>query len=168
MSDKAKRQALVRELIETHEITSQEQIVQLLSEQGVIATQASISRDVRELGLIKVHGRYVALQRLSGESAGPAGLIDRELVIDMAPVGANLIVVRTQPAAASSVAAQIDAAGLHDVVGTIAGDDTIFIAVPSRVAQGRVLAWLKRTLGQPRTPNASPAPPPADSGRRPR
>ncbi len=170
MSEKAKRQAILRELVEQHEITSQEQLVQMLSERGITATQASVSRDVRELGLIKVHGRYVPLSRLAEENGAAVPTIEGELVINITPVGANLVVVHAVPATAQTVAAQIDAAKLPDVVGTVAGDDTVFIAVPSRVAQGRVIAWLRRTLrGRKGPAGVIPAPPtPEDSPRRPR
>jgi len=167
MTSKAKRQAVLRELIETHEITSQEQLVQLLLERGITATQASVSRDVRELGLIKVHGRYVSLSRLTEENGPVTATINGDLVTNITPVGANLVIVHAIPAAASAVAAQIDAAKLPDVVGTVAGDDTVFIAVPSRVAQGRVIAWLRRTLrGRQSASGAIPAPPPPDDSRR--
>ncbi len=170
MSDKAKRQAVLRELVEKYEITSQGQLVQMLSERGITATQASVSRDVRELGLIKVQGRYVPISRLAEENGAAIPAVDGDLVTNITPVGANLVIVHAVPATASTVAAQIDAAKLPDIVGTVAGDDTVFIAVPSRVAQGRVIAWLRRTLkGRRSSDRVIPAAPPSDdSSRRPR
>ena len=67
---------------------------------------------------------------------------DNELIIATEPIGANLIVVRTASGSANAVAIDLDRRGLSDIAGTVAGDDTIFVAVRSRAAQGRVVAFL--------------------------
>lgn len=126
-------------------VSSQEELVRLLRKAGINATQASISRDVRELGFVRVQGRYVSAEgfdRAAGRAGEPA--FESELVISVEPVGANLIVVKTPPGGASAVAYDLDGRDHAEIAGTVAGDDTIFVAVRSRSAQGRVLALLRR------------------------
>lgn len=144
MRDKRRRQAEVLRLIRQQPVGDQAEIVTLLRKKGVSATQASVSRDVRELGLVKVNGQYTHMSRL--ELVAPP--VDElahygDLVNSAEPAGANLIVLRTAVGAASAVAVDLDQAGDSDIVGTIAGDDTIFVAVRSRAAQGRLLARLR-------------------------
>lgn len=140
--DKKLRQARILDLLKQRPVASQSEIVTLLRDSRIDATQASISRDIRELGLIKMGGTYVrALQ--NGHAESPGGPNKNELIDSITPAGANLIVVRTPIGAASIVAAQLDRERGPDIVGTIAGDDTIFIAVLSRAAQGRVMSILR-------------------------
>jgi transcriptional regulator of arginine metabolism len=143
MNRKGARQAALLQLVGDRNVANQREIVRALKKLGLDATQASVSRDVRELGLVKVNHRYVPMSRLS--SAGGDGQEDPlyGLITATEPVGANLVVVRTATGAASVVAAALDRLGLEDVVGTLAGDDTIFLAVRSRSAQGRVIAHLR-------------------------
>lgn len=154
MSSKEQRQAVLLELVEQQGIRSQDQMVALLKEHGFSATQASVSRDIRELGLVKVGGRYVRITppadapgHQSHANADLPGLAisshNSELITRCTPAGANLLVLRTRVGAASIVADQLDRTQLPEIVGTLAGDDTVFIAVSSRAAQGRVLAHLK-------------------------
>ena len=140
MSPKEKRQIAIRRLVREEPVSNQSELVARLEQAGISGTQASVSRDIRELGLIKVDGRY-RLPATRGNSAksGPAS----ELITDLIPVGANLVVIRTAVAAASAVAAELDRLRLDDIVGTIAGDDTIFVAVRSRAAQGRAMHALR-------------------------
>jgi transcriptional regulator of arginine metabolism len=98
----------------------------LLERTGVAATQSSVSRDLEELGVVKQHGHYT-LPRANGNAA--RGLLS----LDHA--GDSLIVARTFPGLASAVAVEIDAAAIPEVVGTIAGEDTIFIAVRDAKSQ---------------------------------
>ena len=146
MSDKARRQTTLRELVESHALQSQNEIVRRMRAQGFEVTQASVSRDARELGLIKIGGKYLPVQNLGIGLARPGGDPIAGLITAVEPVGANLIIVRTTIGSASSVAVAIDADRLTDIVGTIAGDDTLFIAVRSRSAQGRVVAALKSRM----------------------
>ena len=76
------------------------------------------------------------------QSGAARGALENELIISVEPVGANLIVVRTPPGGANAVAVEWDAKHVPEIAGTVAGDDTIFIAVRSRSAQGRLLAML--------------------------
>ncbi|MFN0136166.1 MAG: arginine repressor [Phycisphaerae bacterium] len=145
MNEKQRRQATLLRLIEQRTLRSQHEIVKLMRDSGFEVTQASISRDARELGLIKFGGRYQSTSGLAGSQLRPddpmAGLIT---AVD--PVGANLIVIRTRVGAASTVAVGVDGERFTDVIGTIAGDDTLFIAVRSRSGQGRVVAALKSRM----------------------
>jgi transcriptional regulator of arginine metabolism len=102
----------------------------MLERAGVAATQSSVSRDLEELGIVKQHGHYT-LPRANGTSA--RGLLS----LDQA--GESLVIARTLPGLASAVAVEIDSAALADVVGTIAGEDTIFIAVRGAKAQRTII-----------------------------
>lgn len=148
MKGKAPRQAALLRVVERRSPSSQEEMVQLLRERGFCATQSSVSRDVRELGLVRIKGRYVPAARAG--VAGAASLLperDNELINTVEPVGANLVVVKTSPGSANAVGVDLDRRALPEIAGTVAGDDTIFIAVRSRAAQGRVLAMLRVSAG---------------------
>lgn len=147
--DKQKRQAELLRLVRQRRLSDQQQIVRLMRSRGYDVTQASISRDVRELGLVKVDGRYIQLSEL-GQSRTAGELSERinGLVTKVEPAGANLVIVRTAVGSAGTVAVALDEHPLPDTIGTIAGDDTIFIAVRSRNAQGRVVRLLKSAIAQ--------------------
>lgn len=121
------RQSAILKLISAKQIGTQEELSDLLEKKGFPATQSSISRDLDELGIIKAHGFYslpkkprnaVALGLLSLETAGNA-----------------LIIAKCESGLASAVAVRIDGANIEEIAGTIAGDDTIFIAVKDEKAQ---------------------------------
>jgi transcriptional regulator of arginine metabolism len=124
--NKRERQQKILSLIQAKPIGTQEDLRALLDRAGVAATQSSVSRDLEELGIVKQHGHYT-LPRANGTSA--RGLLS----LDQA--GDSLVIARTMPGLASAVAVEIDAAALPDVVGTIAGEDTIFIAVRDAKSQ---------------------------------
>jgi transcriptional regulator of arginine metabolism len=124
--NKRERQQKILGLIRAQPIGTQEDLRTLLERAGVAATQSSVSRDLEELGVVKQHGHYT-LPRTNGTPF--RGLLS----LDQA--GDSLIIARTVPGLASAVAVEIDAAALADVVGTIAGEDTIFIAVRDTKAQ---------------------------------
>jgi len=141
-NDKRARQTALRTLIEHSPALRQQELALRLRRKGFHATQAGISRDLRELGLVKLNGRYVALDRDAGAARrGPAGL-DSALVSDVSRVGDHLVVIRTPSGTANAVAVKLDAMNNADIAGTIAGDDTIFVAVASRAAQKRFVALL--------------------------
>ena len=125
--NKRERQQKILSLIQAKPVGTQEDLRALLERAGVPATQSSVSRDLEELGVVKHHGHYT-LPRTNG-SAGSRGLLS----LDHA--GDNLIIARTFPGLASAVAVEIDGAAMSEVVGTIAGEDTIFIAVRDVKAQ---------------------------------
>lgn len=123
---KETRQQRILSLIRAKPIGTQEELRSLLERAGVPATQSSVSRDLEELGVVKHHGHYT-VPRANGAAA--RGLLS----LDMA--GESLVVARTEPGMASAVAVNIDGAAIEEIVGTIAGEDTIFIAVNDRKAQ---------------------------------
>lgn len=118
--NKRDRQQKILSLIRARPIGTQEDLRALLEKSGVPSTQSSVSRDLEELGVVKHHGHYT-LPRTNGAAA--RGLLS----LDHA--GDSLVIARTVPGLASAVAVEIDAAGIPEIVGTIAGEDTIFIAV---------------------------------------
>lgn len=120
------RQRKILSLIQARPIGTQADLKAHLERAGVPATQSSVSRDLEELGVLKHNGRYT-LPRANG--AGTKGLLSLDLA------GEVLVVAHTEPGLASAVAVQIDAARIPEIVGTLAGEDTIFIAVTDRKAQ---------------------------------
>ena len=125
MGPKQERQVAIKKLVRERDIANQAELVDQLDKAGIAGTQASVSRDIRELGLIKVEGRYRMPGRKVAADSGGTG----ELITDLVPVGANLVIIRTVIGAASAVAVELDRLELDDIAGTIAGDDTIFVAV---------------------------------------
>jgi transcriptional regulator of arginine metabolism len=123
---KRARQRKILNLIRAKPIGTQEALREHLERSGVSATQSSVSRDLEELGVIKHHGRY-ALPHANGDAT--RGLLG----LDTA--GEVLIVARCLPGRASAVAVEIDDAALPEIVGTLAGEDTIFIAVRDQKGQ---------------------------------
>jgi transcriptional regulator of arginine metabolism len=136
---KAARHARIAALIAAGDVHSQSQLVDLLAADNVEVTQATLSRDLEEMGAVKVRRPGAGtVYAVSDEAPGPAlraladateGRISRlaaELVISV-EASANLVVVRTPPGGAHLLASAIDRAGLDDVLGTIAGDDTVLL-----------------------------------------
>ena len=122
MSKRQDRHEVIRKVIADHEIHTQRELADLLQEQGYDCTQATISRDVVDLGLIKSKDGCYALPeelRLARLSA--------DMVISV-QAACNLVVVKTLPGAAQSVSAALDDVSLEGALGTVAGDDTIMIA----------------------------------------
>src|SRR3954469_25641028 len=130
---RAGRHARIVELIRNQPVRSQTELAELLAGEGVQVTQATLSRDLEELGAVKVSGAYLIpedgkrpLRETTGQ--GPARLLRllRELLTGVDASG-NIAVLRTPPGAAQFLASALDRSGLSDVVGTIAGDDTILV-----------------------------------------
>jgi transcriptional regulator of arginine metabolism len=142
---KAQRQHRIAQLVEQRHVASQAQLVDMLGEAGVEATQATVSRDLEEIGAIKVRvagGESVyAVPELPRDRPAPEEHLRRVLgdwVVEI-DSSANLVVVRTPPGSAHVVASALDRAGLEDIVGTVAGDDTILVVASERVG-GAALA----------------------------
>jgi transcriptional regulator of arginine metabolism len=135
----ARREAL-RQIITHEDVGRQEDLVRLLARAGHRVTQSSISRDLRELGVAKLGDRYVLPDETPAAPnsfAAVAGFVRR-----VQAAGASLTVVRTSAGAAQSVAIVLDRAQWPEVVGTISGDDTIFVATASAAAQRKLLSRL--------------------------
>lgn len=132
---KTRRQTKILELIKKYEIETQEDLSAYLEREGYQVTQATVSRDIRELKLTKVsltNGRqkYVALLETNEDLSQKYERIFRDGFISM-DIAQNILVIKTVSGMAMAVAAALDALQLHEVVGTIAGDDTIMCAARS-------------------------------------
>ncbi|MBZ2184386.1 MAG: ArgR family transcriptional regulator [Bryobacter sp.] len=125
--NKSERHQQILRLIDAAEVHTQEQLAQLLKRRGIDATQVTLSRDIRELGLVKTPRGYADLGKRSANFLSLA----REFMVS-AVAAQNLVVLRTSPGHAMSLAIALDTEQYPNVVGTIAGDDTIFIAMPDR------------------------------------
>jgi len=135
---KRERQKKILNLIRAKPIHTQEDLRAHLEKSGVPATQSSVSRDLDELGIVKHHGRY-ALPHANGDSL--RGLLG----LDTA--GEVLIVAKCLPGRASSVAVEIDDAAIEEIVGTLAGEDTIFIAARDVKAQRSAMKKIWELFG---------------------
>lgn len=128
-----RRGAIVR-ILRAGSVARQSELVRLLKKEGHEATQSSISRDFRDLGVIKAGGRYVLPPEEASRANGDFTSLT-QFVRGLRTAGASLTVLRTTTGAAQSVAVAIDKAQWPEVAGTISGDDTIFIATASLRAQ---------------------------------
>ncbi|MBQ6403382.1 MAG: arginine repressor [Oscillospiraceae bacterium] len=128
------RQNVILEIISEQDIETQKQLIQALSERGIRSTQATLSRDIKDMGLVKQLGpngayRYVVSGRASDEEARQKlKTIFRESVISY-DLAQNLLVIKTLPGLASAACSAIDANHIENLVGSIAGDDTAFLAM---------------------------------------
>ena len=150
---KHQRQHRITLLIEQHPVNSQAQLVDLLAASGVEATQATVSRDLEEIGAVKVRaggGESVyAVPELPKNRVTPGDHLRRvlgEWVVEVA-ASANLVVVRTPPGSAHVVASALDRAGLPDIIGTVAGDDTIMVVAEERVGGAKLARRLSGLAG---------------------
>jgi transcriptional regulator of arginine metabolism len=125
--NKAYRQGQILKLVRERNIRTQEELAQVLKESGILATQVTLSRDLRDLGLAKTAEGY---RQLGPESSGPNLLtLVSEFLLDMRQAQ-NLLVLRTSPGHANSVAVALDHSNWPEIVGTVAGDDTILVILP--------------------------------------
>ena len=150
---KTQRQHRIARLLETNAVTSQGQLVDLLAADGVMATQATVSRDLEELGAVKVRlpggDTVYAIPELPKDRVAPEDHLRRVLgdwVVEVAH-SANLVVLRTPPGSAHVVASALDRAGLEDVIGTVAGDDTIMVVASERAGGSKVAKRLSGLAG---------------------
>ena len=136
---KTKRQQKILSLIRARRIGTQQELSAMLERAGFVATQSSVSRDLEELGVVKHRGYYTLPRAADGASA--RGLLGLD------PAGDCLVVAKCEPGLASSVAVEIDRAAIPEIVGTLAGEDTIFIAVHERKAQRAVMKKVLELFG---------------------
>jgi transcriptional regulator of arginine metabolism len=137
----------ILDIVSSKRVATQQALAAELARRGIAATQSSISRDIDRLGLTKVHGYYAAPQ---------AALDARGPVSEVEPAGDNLIVVKTEVGLAQPAALTIDRARIGEIVGTVAGDDTILIAVKNAAAQKVALKKLVELFATPE-PRAKPS-----------
>jgi transcriptional regulator of arginine metabolism len=127
---KGERQNTILDLIGKNQIGTQEELTEALQSQGFAVNQSSVSRDLVELGIVKTNGFYTVPSKTNYASFG---LISLEIA------GESLIVAKTENGFAAAVCVRIDNADIAEIVGTIAGEDTIFIAVRGQKEQRMVL-----------------------------
>jgi len=148
VTGKAQRQRMIADWLREQQVGSQEEMVERLSRAGIPATQATVSRDLLEIGAVKLKRegsiRYVMPDQVdTGHAAVKLDRLLAEWVDTIVPAG-NLLVLKTPPGSANLVANALDAAGLEEVAGTIAGDDTIFVAPADGVNPHALAAMLQR------------------------
>jgi transcriptional regulator of arginine metabolism len=144
-SRRAQRLRKLLELLATRELRTQEEVAAALEAEGWQVTQSSVSRDIASLHLVKVDGVYRRPERHHAARSGHAQAL-ADSVLSYAPAGDALIVLHTPPGEAGRVGLALDRLAWPDVVGTIAGDDTIFVAVRDSAAQRRMLAALAQLI----------------------
>lgn len=147
---KTKRQTKMLELIKKHDIETQEELSDYLQKEGYQVTQATVSRDIRELKLTKVamsNGRqkYAALTEANEDLSEKYTRVFRDAFVSM-DMAQNILVIKTVSGMAMAVAAAIDAMHLHEIVGCIAGDDTIMCAVRSVDDTIAVMSLLRKLV----------------------
>lgn len=146
-ADRKKRHLRILELISTRRITTQEELAEALRAEEWSVTQSSVSRDITALGLVKVEGAYAKPVRAlkSHEDPDERRIAESLLTVDRA--GDALLVIHTPPGEANRVAAALDRLAWTEVLGTIAGDDTIFLALRDGRAQREVQKRLTKLGG---------------------
>ncbi len=147
MVSKKARQGRILEIIRGGGVRSQEELLSLLEKEAVRVAQATLSRDIRELGLVKVRGSY----QVSGEAVvGPPDEVLRRTLgqyVIRTGLSGNIVMVKTSPGNAHSVGVVLDAAQWPEVLGTIAGDDTVFVLL-RRSGSGKQLLGKIRELSE--------------------
>jgi transcriptional regulator of arginine metabolism len=149
---KTKRQAKILELIRTYDIETQEELSAYLEKEGFAATQATISRDIRELKLTKVpmdsgKQRYTVLSEEKEQLAEKYVRVLREGYVSM-DMAQNILVIKTVSGMAGAVCAAIDAMQIAGIVGSIAGDDTIMCAVRTTGEATEIMVHLQKIITQ--------------------
>ena len=141
-----KKERHILDIVSSKRIATQQALAAELARRGIAATQSSVSRDIEKLGLTKVKGYYAAPQTAL-DARGPVTEVDT--------AGDNLIVVKTEVGLAQPAALTIDRAKIGGIVGTVAGDDTILIAVKNAAAQKTVLKKLVELFAAPEPQRAA-------------
>ena len=139
-----RRLTLLTQMLAGKRYSSQEELADALSAEGWKVTQSSVSRDITALKLVKVDGAYHRPARIAAEPEHPDERRIADGVLTAESAGDALLVLHTPAGEANRVAVAIDRLAWPDVIGTIAGDDTIFLAVRHETAQQRVLRQLRR------------------------
>ncbi len=141
-AEQLERRAAIVRILRSGLVRKQAELVRLLKKEGHAATQSSISRDLRDLGVLKASGRYALppdeLTRANGDFGSLA-----QFVRELRSAGPSITVLRTTIGAAQSVAVAIDKAQWPEVAGTLSGDDTIFIATANQRAQTELVSRLR-------------------------
>jgi len=150
---RARRLRALAELIRSGPLASQEEVTERLGALGFAVTQATVSRDLEQLGAVKVKRggllSYTLPEQIGAADWGTGRLekILTEWVVSIEAAG-QMVVLKTPPGSAHLVASAIDHAALPEIVGTVSGDDTMFVAVRDGVATHHVLTRFRRMMGQ--------------------
>ena len=144
------RQSKILEIIKNQEIDTQERLADKLNAAGFKATQATVSRDIKELGLVKAQGKsgrscYAEAPKTTGKDLDRYSKILRETIQEM-KTAENLIVIRTLSGCAGAAAEVLDNIAPESVVGTLAGDNTIFVAIDSKENVPKVLRVFQEAI----------------------
>lgn len=141
-NDQESRHAALREMLRARPVTTQQALVDALTDQGLTATQSSVSRDLRELGAIKTSRGYeLPLRQHDGdEELAKVG----SLIRGATPAGVHLLVIKTAIGAAQRVALAFDRGEWPEIVGNIGGDDTVFVATASASGQKHLIKKIER------------------------
>ena len=140
---KSYRHGQIIKLIRSGRIFTQEELAKSLKKLGIVTTQVTLSRDIHELRLVKTREGYV---EMAVEGVGPQfHTLAAEFLLDVR-AAQNLVVLKTAPGHANSVAVALDSEQWPDIVGTIAGDDTILIIAPDSVTAARIRKTLLKLL----------------------
>ena len=144
---KLSRHAVIREIVTSQPVLNQDELRRLLHKRGHSVTQATLSRDIHELGLVKAPEGYAFLDGVSENDSGLPSLerLIREFVRD-AVAAQNLVVVSTTAGSAQPVAAAIDGEDWPEIVGTLGGDDTILVVTPDNQKAKKLVERLKQML----------------------
>jgi transcriptional regulator of arginine metabolism len=150
---RTQRQHRILRVLQDQPVSSQAQLVQLLEAEGIVATQATVSRDLEDLGAVKVQipGGAMAyaipeMNRESGRSTDHLKRLLGEFVVEVAFSG-NLVVLRTPPGSAHVVASAIDRSSMPDTLGTVAGDDTVLVVCTESVSGSEIAARFGELAG---------------------
>jgi transcriptional regulator of arginine metabolism len=150
---KQQRQHRIAQILEGGNVTSQAQLVELLAESGVVATQATVSRDLEDMGAVKIRVRggetAYALPELPAQRVAPEDHLRRVLSEWLVEVSCSgpVVVLRTPPGSAHVVGSAIDRAGLPDVLGTVAGDDTLMVIASAKAGGEKVASMFMDLAG---------------------
>ena len=144
-ANQVRRRRAIAELLESHVIRRQSELVRLLRANGLDATQTSVSRDLRDLGAAKLTAGYRLPEPSRGNNEDALRPV-AEFFRSVHAAGPNLLVIATAVGAAQRICVTLDRANWPEVVGTISGDDTIFVATAGAGPQRRLSARLRETL----------------------
>lgn len=142
----AERRAAILRIIRESTVPNQDALVKALRKHGFDATQSSVSRDLRELGVAKAGDHYIVPSAETATDSNPFAAV-ASFVTGMRTAGSSITVVKTTTGTAQSVAVAIDQAEWPEIVGTISGDDTIFIATEDARAQRKLTGRLRDIFG---------------------
>lgn len=148
MTEKSSRKNLIAEIIRTQKVHNQEELASLLAARGVSATQATLSRDVNELGAVKLSdpegGQYYSIPSSDTESGSHS-----HFRINDFSISGQLCVIHCQPGFASAIGTMIDSASLSGIMGTVAGDDTVLLMLRTDAEKYSLTAALKSMFDIP-------------------